>query len=214
MIGAYQIHIPVANDTHVVKLLDMLNVPSLPVHLSLYPVQNAEPCACFDNVARQVVECGGSTVYGWQFWKHPYMIEAEFHAVWRSPEGYLHDITPKDDPEIKTTLFVIDEKRAYTGAQIDNVRINTTGSGVIDDLIEVEKAKYRFLNKDGRDKIIGYIPLSDPDQDVWTSLHVFSEMFERLHTNGCDENSLCFCGSWKSYAMCHREEVLKGIKEI
>lgn len=214
MIGAYQIHIPVANDTHVVKLLDMLNVPSLPVRLSLYPVQNAEPCACFDNVARQVVECGGSTVYGWQFWKHPYMIEAEFHAVWRSPEGHLHDITPKDDPEIKTILFVIDEERTYTGAQIDNVRINTTDSGVIDDLIEVEKAKYRFLNKDGRDKIIGEVRLEGEDAQVWDAITRLSGMLEYLHLSGGDVNFDCFCSSGVSYNHCHRETIRKGMLEI
>jgi hypothetical protein len=61
---------------------------------------------CFENAASQVKQKGGSTTFGWMFLYrlvekipgHGYLIAVR-HAVWRTPNGRLIDITPlNDDP--------------------------------------------------------------------------------------------------------------------
>ncbi|WP_146198754.1 hypothetical protein [Pararcticibacter amylolyticus] len=51
---------------------------------------------CFDNVAAKIFRDGGKMIVRWQLWQHPFMLEAEYHAVWRSPDGSIVDITPKN----------------------------------------------------------------------------------------------------------------------
>src|SRR5205085_4684270 len=63
---------------------------------------------CYKDVERQVVEFGGEIAYGWEVWEWPrIIIEAEFHAVWRSPEGDLTDVTSKADGE-QAIVFISD----------------------------------------------------------------------------------------------------------
>ncbi|EHR6439713.1 hypothetical protein HYO29_04070 [Vibrio parahaemolyticus] len=51
---------------------------------------------CYWNVDELVRNYGGEAVYGWQFfiWPKRY-IEAMHHAVWRTPDGKLFDVTEK-----------------------------------------------------------------------------------------------------------------------
>ena len=59
------------------------------------PVDEAVMLDCFVNVSRYAERFGGSIQYGWLIWEWPtIMIEAEFHAVWVTPQGALKDITP------------------------------------------------------------------------------------------------------------------------
>lgn len=63
---------------------------------------------CSDGVRLKVAADGGAPVYGWTIWEWPpAIVTAEFHCVWRSPQGDLVDITPKPADE-KTILFVED----------------------------------------------------------------------------------------------------------
>ena len=70
----------------------------------------------------KVEKNGGGFQYGWQIWEWPdVMIEAEFHAVWNSPQGILIDITPKQIDTHKI-LFLPDANRTYEGKQVNNFR--------------------------------------------------------------------------------------------
>lgn len=61
---------------------------------------------CTHIVPPYVEEHGGEAVTGWTIWYQPeFLIEAEFHMNWRSPDGELIDLTPKEDGE-KQILFV------------------------------------------------------------------------------------------------------------
>lgn len=91
----------------------LLNIQSEPFFVDIIPEADAEYGDCFPNVERKVQREGGSAVYGWQFAEYAYMIEAEFHAIWQSPEGKIIDITPSADPEAKQILFVIDSNKKY-----------------------------------------------------------------------------------------------------
>ena len=210
----YKIKIPDADNKFVSELRVKLSLTSLPILLDTIPGADDEVRACFINVDKRVKSEGGETVFGWQFWEHPYMIQAEFHAVWRKPDGSLVDITPKDDDHIRRILFVEDPVRKFDGIQTDNLRINTTGNELIDDLIEVERAKYRFMNKDGRDKVIGVVHLENDDARLWQSLNNLSAILAASHLAGGNIISPCFCRSGRSYINCHREFVQKGMLEI
>lgn len=95
----------------------------------------AEPANCFPNVAEKVKRDKGSIMYGWSVLLGQFLVEAERHAVWKSPQGELIDITPSTSGML-TTLF-IPEDLIYTGQFIDNVRINSTANKVVDDWINV-----------------------------------------------------------------------------
>jgi hypothetical protein len=211
---AYRTQIPTAESRFVARLCAELNLYSTPIVLNVMPSPNDQVSECFHNVQRRVEQEGGKSVLGWQFWESPFMIQAEFHAVWRKADGSLVDITPKDDKGIHQILFVEDKVRKYDGTQTDNLRINTTDCGLIDDLIKVMKAQHRFLNKDGRENVTGVVNLKDEDAQIWYSMKKLSDMLEHLHLSGGDINFPCFCGSGVAYLNCHREIVHKAMGEI
>lgn len=66
-----------------------------------------ETAMCHGNVVHRVREAGGERVNGWMIWDHGVFAEAEFHAVWRNPDGVLVDITPRQHGE-EFILFVED----------------------------------------------------------------------------------------------------------
>lgn len=69
---------------------------------------------CSDGVTEKIKADGGNIVFGWTIWEWPNVLwTAEFHAVWRSPEGELIDITPKPKRE-SHILFVADQSYPET----------------------------------------------------------------------------------------------------
>ena len=58
------------------------------------PDPEAQLQECFDNCTRKVIAAGGAVQYGWAFCVYERLLQAFHHAVWRSPEGVLIDITP------------------------------------------------------------------------------------------------------------------------
>ena len=72
-----------------------------------------------------------------------------FHAIWKSPDDELIDITPKKK-QVDQIIFLTDNTRPYEGRQVNNVRVNTTNNNLVDDYFELWDAKFRLLNKDVR----------------------------------------------------------------
>lgn len=70
---------------------------------------------CHFNAWVQCNHSGGEVQPGWIISEAPTVgfIEAQFHTVWRSPQGLLVDVTPRADSEDKV-LFVPDMNRAIT----------------------------------------------------------------------------------------------------
>lgn len=93
-----------------------------PQYVQLRPAVSEPVNECFSIVSAQVAAYGGTRQIGWAIWVWPkVLIEAEFHAVWKRPDGRLVDITPKPEP-FERILFVKDSAREYEGIQIDNIR--------------------------------------------------------------------------------------------
>lgn len=96
--------------------------PEKPLAVRCQPRLNQTAHECFAVVAAAVAAQGGEQVTGWALWTVPGVyVEAEFHAVWRTPAGELLDIArpPQAFTEIS---FLPDPVHRYRGRQIDNIR--------------------------------------------------------------------------------------------
>ncbi|WP_371767512.1 hypothetical protein [Massilia sp.] len=76
---------------------------------------------CYTNVQDWVSRNGGSSVYGWLLSVWPgQFVEATHHAVWRTPDGDLEDITAHAYPAMtgEFSTFIIDpHTRIRTGGE-------------------------------------------------------------------------------------------------
>jgi len=184
-----------------------------PVYLDVKPEPFAEVAECFSSVKEKVQRDGGSIQLGWQIWQIPdIMIEAEFHAVWKSPDGELIDITPKKY-RIDRILFVPDSKVKYYGARRRNKRLNISGNRLVDDLIEICEARYRLLNKGGRtykDTVL----FSDEECEIHEKLSYSKSLVSTMVARGDKKSSPCPCGSGKEYRHCHANILTELLDQV
>lgn len=118
-----------------------------PRYVPVQPTAHAEINECFAAVPEQVRREGGEQLVGWALWEWPgVLIEAEFHAVWRSPAGSLIDITPKDTPA-PHILFLPDTERQYEGVQVDNIRQPLSEDPLVALFIHLAGERYRLMNE-------------------------------------------------------------------
>lgn len=91
--------------------------PAEPLYVPVRPVPEAKFIHCFSNSEDQAARAGGAAAYGWAIWRWPgRYFEAEHHAVWRTPEGALIDVTPQtgNPPRI---LFLPDPPAVFDPAR-------------------------------------------------------------------------------------------------
>jgi hypothetical protein len=102
-----------------------INSKSNPTYVKVTPRDFALPRECFYNVRTAIESFGGQFAYGWTIWLWPnVLIEAEHHAVWKTPSGRLIDVTPKAEGERKI-VFLQDDSATYDfeiDVQRDSVR--------------------------------------------------------------------------------------------
>lgn len=131
------------------KILDTPDINLEWVHYS--PLKDAEISSCFPTVARHIAAKRGEMVYGWAFSEWPGVwLEAEFHAVWRSPKGNLRDLTPRPIPGWKRTLFLHDPARRYEGRQVQSRIRPLVNDKSVDGLIAAMDAQFEFMNRGDR----------------------------------------------------------------
>lgn len=106
------------------------------VEVDYYGFPNSEFSECFSNVEQAVKEFGGSIQYGWNIWQNYIYLDAEFHAVWRMPDGALKDVTPQMDGE-KAITFVPADNRNYRGFSIKNRRYPCIDSDDVKELLDI-----------------------------------------------------------------------------
>lgn len=194
--------VPEKIDHRVTSLVEEIGVSVEPLYIDVMPEPYAEVKECFSAVNQKVGKDGGSRQLGWQIWQIPdIMIEAEFHAVWKSPHGSLVDITPKSKP-IDRILFIPDYNSKYYGAQRNNIRLNVSGNRLVDDFIRTSDAIHHLMNK-GQRAYQREFDLSDDEVLTYQLLLNIKEMILRMALAGKNINSLCVCGSGKMYQFCH-----------
>jgi hypothetical protein len=199
-------------DDNVKRLVNMICPGSKPIYLPVEPESYAEVCECFPAIKEKISRDGGSQEFGWQIWKTDFLMEAEFHAVWKSPGGELKDITPKQMP-VHKILFLLDPKVKYEGAQVDNIRINISGNQLVDDYIEISKAKFRLGNK-GQRAFQHKIELTEDETKIHEELRQLDVAISFMILQRKGRNSLCFCGSGNKYKHCHGKYLPKFLNRI
>ncbi len=90
-----------------------------PVFVPLRPRADSIPNDCFENVRRQKDEAGGEIVHGWRIYIMPGLfLEAEFHAVWKAPDGRLVDVSPPPEEGTTRIVFFPDPTRSFQGEPV------------------------------------------------------------------------------------------------
>ena len=110
----------------VVDLCDKIAPGTRPLRVLVRAEPDAQVNECFFNVRNKIARNGGDIQHGWAIWERPGLfVEAEFHAVWVSPDKELLDVTPKVDGE-SAILFLPDPKEVFdeqTYVRRDNIRL-------------------------------------------------------------------------------------------
>lgn len=155
---------------------------------------------CFPSVDKKILKSGGRRILGWQIWETPIILQAEFHAVWESPDGCLIDITPKPIP-LSRILFVIDNGAKYEGKQVNSIRHNITSNKLVDGFIKVCDAVFSIENAGDR-TFRHNISLQDEDARAYKLLTNARGLLEAMAFNGETRESLCPCGCGNPFKDC------------
>lgn len=195
---------PLKLTNKILQLCSGLRSDSEPLFVSVTPSKYAVKNECFDNVEKHIQIYGGTVEFGWQIWEWPLvLVEAEFHAIWKSKEGKRVDITPKPFPT-KQILFLPDPTRKYTGKQVRNVRLPLKDTAPINEYINLCDKEFALLNRGSRARQ-REITLSNSERQTHRSImirkQILSEQFSKFTPA---RNEPCFCGSGEKYKRCCR----------
>lgn len=204
-------------DQNIKRLIHKLNATHEPIFVKVIPEKGSQVKDCFMIVREKVKNAGGRMILGWQIWETKYLVEAEFHAVWENPNEELIDLTPKEITNINKILFVEDENLVYEEKQVDNVRLNISSNELVDDLINVSKAIFRFNNRGLRAEMYGadlIASLNDREINHIKYLQVLQEMISALLFSKGRRTSPCPCNSGKKFKECHGNNLLARVSKI
>lgn len=186
------------------RILDFCKAisPEQPVLLNVTPTPFSKVSECFQNVATQVEEKGGEVVHGWLIWDWPAVFtEAEFHAVWKSPDGTLHDITPAFDGDQKV-VFLRDNSREFRDRRVDSIRVAASGNRIINDFIKLCEANHLRYGQ-----VRNGATLEGREATLYDNFNKAKELMVQAITSGANRNAQCACGSGERYKRCHEEKI-------
>jgi SEC-C motif len=188
---------PASITKSVARFVGRLVPGATPTWVSVQTLPESLPNDCFNNVESLVAAQGGARAIGWAVWEWPNTyLEAEFHAVWKTEDGRLLDVTPKEGGETQI-LFVPDSRRSYTGEFVDNPRMPLRDDALISDYITM--SKYLFdvtrVGKPGEPVVL--------DREVVEPIARHQLALGEMLKRGMRDHDPCFCGSGKKYKKCH-----------
>lgn len=201
---------PVPSEINLQKLMAKLNAQFAPEFIPLIPEPYAKKEQCFVNVAEKVKRDGGSSHYGWAIFQADILCEGERHAVWKSSEGNLVDITPRE-PSMDQILFITDNNLEYKGQLIDNVRINTTSNSIVDDYILMLQA-IEILFTYGTRKNEDEINLPREVLLLQCMCKETSATLMQYMAYGGTAETQCFCGDELKYKECHGKTLKEDVE--
>lgn len=197
-------------------LLSKIGSKEKPVYVDCRPNANSPQKMCFQIVDAKVKTEGGDRILGWQIWQGQLLVEAEFHAVWKTPSNQLLDITPKPFP-VERILFVADPRAKYENKQINNIRMNIMGNPLVDEFISVHDAVFRIKNQGNRASQYGLAYLFSFTINECIALRKLNQakhMLQTMAQNGYTRNSPCICGSGEKYEVCHGNVIGKLLNDF
>lgn len=144
---------------------------------------------CFHNVERKINKYGGSIVYGWIIWiAYNFIIQGEFHAVWKSNEGNIVDITTKQDGEDKI-LFVEEKIIKFNGSRVKSKFKNISNDAIVDSYIDFDNVYNDLIQK------IERIPMNQDECSICLNiLNAIDNAKNIIYKYIEDKNILCPCG--------------------
>lgn len=201
------------NHPDIFNIVDNIGSSSEPVRIIVIPDENAEVNECIPTVKEKVRKDSGQLILGWQIYHTGHLIEGVFHGVWLSPENELIDVTPKQ-PLMNEIIFLPDSRLKYEGKQIDSIRVNVSGSSLVNHLIIISELIFKLMNSGEREFQNGVVNLKGEDLEFYKYLNLFKISLLTMINNGQTKNQTCFCGGGKKYKICHGKDLLKVQKLI
>ena len=190
---------------HVRRLISKVARGTEPVYLKVEPEPDAVVSECFPNVEQKISRDGGSMLCGWQIWEWPrVLVEAEFHAVWVSPDGRLAEITPKQDNEAEI-LFVPVPALKYDGFAKDNVRLAIRDDMLVHHFIKASEEFVAVMNRGDRAGQYGLVHV--PAHEIEPLIAAKAFLGQSLSA-GYRDHDPCLCGSGRKYKNCHARAFL------
>jgi len=204
---------PSAISEPILSLCRSICASQKPVYVNHSPESYAQISDCFPAVDRKVRECGGQVLYGWQLWEwFDVLLEAEFHAVWLSPENELVDVTPNPF-EVEKILFLPDPSMRYEGKQVNNVRVPLSSNPLTRDFIGIWNAIFRIQNKGDRANQ-SEVSLEGSEAQLHQWLQETRSFVLQMLESGLARNSLCPCNSGEKYKACHGRKLEKKLARV
>ncbi len=194
-------------DEHVRLFCNELVPGGVPITFNPVVAPQTSVNDCVSLVNRAVENDGGERIDGWALWECPrVLIEAEYHCVWRTPEGKLQDLSPLP-PGITHRLFILDPNLVYEEKQINNVRRSLGSHPSVQKLIDAYDAYFEVLNRGERACQYGEIsiPPDELDPVIEGILNAGRDVTSWLASSGSKigRNERCSCGSGLKYKRCH-----------
>ncbi len=200
---------PIEVTEQIITFCNEIDDSQKPVYVPAKPESWAKPQECFHNVKAKVEKDGGQIQFGWAIveWPKRYN-EAQFHAVWISPENEHVDITPSDMGSVSQILFLPDSKLEYDYVsdckRICNKFQPLTANPLVHRLIEVTKLLFDIeeTHSTGLEVI-----LEGPVLEQWEELKqeralILLEIMPQPERGKPGRNSPCPCGSGKKFKKC------------
>lgn len=198
---------PAESNQTIVALCAELSPGETPFYVDVVPNTEEPVNECFHVVNRQIARFGGASVIGWAIWELPTVfIEAEFHAVWRSPDGNHVDVAPKSTPT-RRVFFLPDRNRTYEGYPLDNVRRPIVSAPEVREFFKALEAKYELMNRGKRAYEHGEIRLFEADAVEYDQIeHAIAHLGLLVNARYPEVGPYmpCTCGSGKKSKWCHR----------
>lgn len=144
-------------DRDVIAFLSNFSLKDIPTYVAFQDQgQGYEPDYCHVSAKHIAQMNGGQRVHGWALWQFSEMVLADFHSIWRNPQGQLIDVTPPKwgesrvffvpDPSLQITASG-DEQHLFCNRSSDRDRpFYFNGQPVLDQRVSISN-KHPHLAK-------------------------------------------------------------------
>ena len=189
---------------NVSSLIELIPGAEDAIFLEVNPEQGSKILDCFENVKKKIDRSYGEMLCGWVIWEWKGVLEeAEYHAVWRSPQGKILDITPQSDGE-KKVLFVPCPKDIYDGIRKDNIRLAVRDDMIVHHFILL--CEEIFKKQSAIEGGAIYSCANNKSKEI-VPLMKAREFMKNSIFSGLRANKPCLCGSQKIYSQCHGRKI-------
>lgn len=140
---------PATIDNNVQQFCKKISPSESPVFLPVQPLNWSRLNYCNKNVERMIQLHSGKMVLGYKIWYVPFLyIEAERHAVWRSPNGELLEITFNKDGESQILFLPVPALKTVIAHSHTKPRaaFHPRVKNIIEFLKEMEKRQAQIIN--------------------------------------------------------------------